>query len=216
MLTLIKHEFSENSFVAVLVMLLGIVACAIIFLFSAFYFSEFGDSPFSLPMPMIKVFYWSMPFLPLIFGVMGAHQMNYDRSNKISTFLSTLAVTRQRIFAARITAGLILILVGLVPFIIACAILLALFPQPVPGLNVLLAKMFFVAFLADLAGYALGLLLGWHNQKSIPFIGVFVITAILIGLVTIKGFSLQCCVILVLIIAAALVRAWQKFLSASL
>ena len=50
-----------------------------------------------------------------IFCGLGAAQMYWDRMKKISALLTTLPVTRNKIFAARITAGILAVVIGFLP-----------------------------------------------------------------------------------------------------
>jgi len=71
--------------------------------------------------------------------------------------------------------------------------------------------MIFTAFWAHLAGYGLGLLLGWNQGRIIPTFGPLLLSIVILCMILIKGFSLSAGVVLMLAAAAALGRAWQKF-----
>ena len=65
------------------------------------------------------------------FAILGAAQMYIDRSNRTSALLSTLAVTRSRILAARVIVGALTVLGSLVPALAVAVLLLKLFAPPV-------------------------------------------------------------------------------------
>jgi len=70
----------------------------------------------------------------VVFGLfaMGSVQMYTDRIRKISAFVSTLPVSRSRILLAKICAGILAILIVLVPLAVAVSILLQINAPPVP------------------------------------------------------------------------------------
>ncbi len=61
-----------------------------------------------------------------VLGVLGVAQMYGDRANRVSTLLSTQAVTRARILVARILAGVLILLISLIPVLVASVVLLKL------------------------------------------------------------------------------------------
>lgn len=155
-------------------------------------------------------------FLPLIAAALGASQMNLDRDKKISSFLATLATTRQQILSAKIITGILWILLIILPIAAADAVLLKVFPKAaIPDAD-FLRNVFITVFLCSLTCYAFGLQIGWRSRKLWPALGVIFVTPILVSLLVIKGIGFETMIILSLFTTAAMVRTWQKFMSTSL
>lgn len=161
----------------------------------------------------------SMPtliILVIVFSAMGVTQMYLDRNRRISAFLSVLPVTRNRILGARIITGILAILIVLVPVTIAAGVLCRLLLPPMPVYSGVISEIATTVFLMLFACYCLGLLTGWTPSKITPTFGALGLNLILFTLVVIKGFDPQIRLLLVLVIAACLVRTWHKFASTSL
>jgi ABC-type transport system involved in multi-copper enzyme maturation permease subunit len=150
------------------------------------------------------------------FSAMGASQMYTDRTRKISTFLSTLPVTRARILIARIITGTLAILILLVPLTVAASILVRVFAPPYPMYPHYVSEISAAVFLTGFACYCIGLQLGWSPNKAIPILGTLGATAVIIPIIVIKGFGTHTVIIMLLLIAASLTRTWQKFASTPL
>jgi hypothetical protein len=147
---------------------------------------------------------------------LGTSQMYLDRTRKISAFLSTLAVSRDRILLARIITGILVILTLLVPLTIAVMTLFRLYAPPVlfnPGM---VFEIFTAAFLMAFACYCIGLQTGWNSGKVAPTLGGIALTCIFVPLIFVKGFGLHIVVILVLFIIASLIRIRHTFMTTSL
>lgn len=210
MFTLIKREIQDHIayFLGAILFSAVIIAISI----SLIYHYDSGNPPvfrIGLSFPVIIV-------VIIGFCAMGATQMYTDRTRKISTLLSTLAVTRSRILLARIITGILAILTLLVPLTITAVVLLRLFTPPIPVYPGLVSEIFIATFLMAFACYCLGLLAGWNSSKIIPTLGGLVLTCILVPLVLVKGFGLHIVVILLLFIIASLMRTWHTFMSTSL
>jgi hypothetical protein len=149
------------------------------------------------------------------FGSLGAGQMYGDRANRISPWLATLAVTRTRIFAARVVAGILVVLLTLVPVIVATVILLREFVPPFEFYRRMVMEISIVAVLMGTTCYSLGLLAGWTTSKSRLFLGSC-LPIVAMSVVGAKGFGPDAMLTLLLVIGAALVATWHKFTSASL
>jgi len=154
----------------------------------------------------------------VIFGIcaMGATQMYLDRTRKISALLSTLAVSRNRILLARIITGILVILILFVPLTITAGILVRLFTPPIPMVTGMVFEISVTVFLMAVAIYCIGLQTGWNSNPLTPSLGALFLTCIFIPLILIKGFGLHIVVILVLFIAASLIRTWHTFMKTSL
>ena len=147
---------------------------------------------------------------------MGAAQMYLDKTRRISAYISTLPVSRNRILIARIIAGVLAILILLVPLAVAAAILLRLLTPPIPMYPGIVLEIFTATFLLAFACYCIGLQSGWNSNAVTPSLGALGLTCIFAPLVFVKGFGLEIVVILVLFIAASLIRTWHKFTTTSL
>jgi len=147
---------------------------------------------------------------------MGATQMYFDKTRRVSALLSTRPVSRSMILLARIIAGLLAILTLLAPIAVATTILLRLFTPPIPMYSGLVWEIFTATFLLAFACYCIGLQTGWNTNALTPTLGALGLTCIFVPLILIKGPGLQIVVILQLFITASLVRTWNKFLSTPL
>ncbi len=209
MFTLIKREIQDH-----IVYFIGAVALSAILiamLVSAVYYSEASSQPVFVGL--------SIPvFVVLIIGctAMGVSQMYTDRNRKVSTFLSALPVTRDRILAARIITGLLAIVIIILPLTITGKILWRLFAPPIPIYPGVIFDISTVSFLMLFACYCIGLQTGWTSGKVTPTLGGIVLACIFVPLILIKGFGLQIVVILVLFIIASLIRIWHTFMTTSL
>ncbi len=154
----------------------------------------------------------------VIFGIcaMGATQMYLDRTRKISALLSTLAVSRNQILLARIITGILVILILFVPLTITAGILVRLFSPPIPMFTGMVFEISVTVYLMAFAIYCIGLQTGWNSSALTPSLGALFLTCIFIPLVLIKGFGVHIVVILVLFIAASLIRTWHTFMKTSL
>ena len=212
MLTLIAREIRDNIVSMVMVCLgsaIGI-ALAIVFAFSAFRESLAIRASFLIPTGMV------LPVLLLAFGGLGASQAYGDRANRISSLLATLGVTRNRIFAARVLAGLLVILVALVPLVVTTIVLLGVFMPPLEFYGRMVVEMSLTVVLAAAVCYSAGLLVGWTTNKSWLLTGSLLLLLFPASLVVIKGFGPEVMAVLLLFIGATLWYAWHTFTSASL
>lgn len=158
----------------------------------------------------------ALTIIVFVLFAMGAVQMDSDRIRKISAFISILSVSRVRILLAKIIAGLLAILIALVPLAVTVTILLRIHAPPIPVFHVMVLEIFSGAFLITLACYFIGLQAGWNSGRLPPvIIGLFLI-CILLTLILIKGFTLEITVILLLFIVASLIRTWHLFMSTPL
>ena len=209
MFTLIRREIRDH--IAYFIAAVIFSAIIIALLTAATYNLDWGGSvvleAFSVPILVVLV---------LGFSAMGVTQMYLDRNRKISAFLSVLPVTRNRILAARIIAGLLAILIVLVPVTIAATVLVRLFEPPIPVSSGYIDEILTTVFLMAFACYCLGLLTGWTANKIAPTFGALGLNLVLVSLVFVKGFGPDIKFLLVLVIVACLVRTWHKFMSTSL
>jgi ABC-type transport system involved in multi-copper enzyme maturation permease subunit len=206
MLSLIAREIRDNIVsvaLPCLVSALGITV-AIIFALSQ---GQGGVFPPTIPFT---------PVLLLAFCALGASQAYGDRANRTSSLLATLGVTRNRIFAARVVAGLLTVLVSLVPLVVTTIVLLWMFVPPLEFYQGMVVEISLTVLLVAVACYFAGLLVGWTTSKAWLLAGSVLLLLSLVSLVVIKGFGPGAMVILLLFIGAAFGYAWHTFISASL
>jgi len=214
MLALIKREIADAAVFFLITAIFVLILTGMLVYRVAIGWGS--DQILGVPSTMYKIFGNFFPFIFLIAAVLGALQMYLDRDKKISSYLSTLATTRRQILSAKIITGVLWILLVILPIAATDAVLLKVFPMvAVPDAGFLI-RIFVTIFLCGLACYSFGLLVGWHSGKSLPALGIILVTPILVSLIVIKGFGLQTIIFFLLFISAAIIRTWQKFMSLSL
>jgi len=218
MLTLINRELRSISVYLVfpafvtLLIILGLVRNM---LFTPENLSPLGV-PLGIPGAMYSAFKFPLILWPFICAGIGAAQMYFDRSKKISAWLCTLATSRNRILTARIIAGSTSFLLILVPLALTDALWLSLYPRLVPIDAWPLIQLFITVTLLNAACYALGLLMGFNTNRFFPILGSVFLSAPIIALIIVKGFGFETMFLLLLLAAALILRTWQKFSTASL
>ncbi len=206
MLSLIGREIRDHLFYVLMPCFISLMM--IVLTIRAFLSDMWTPAVFALAILM------TLPLL--LFCVLGSVQMYGDRINKISGFLSTLAVTRNRILVAKLVVGVLTVLATVVPLVVTVVILLRL---SVPGAvfyRRMAAEVSVTVALIGFACYCVGLLIGWTTNRVWLLVGGLLLLTAVVSLVCIKGFGFEAMVILLLLIAAALVCVWHKFASASL
>jgi len=210
MLTLIKREIHDHPlfFIGSVILSTVLIGLSIATL-KGHYWIELTafDSPAGTIVSTILVF---------VFFGMGAVQMDTDRTRKISAFISILSVSRNRILLAKIIAGLLAILIALVPLAVTVTILLRIHIPPIPVFHVMVLEIFSGTFLITLACYFIGLQAGWNSGRLPPVIIGLILTCILLTLIIIKGFMPEIMIILTLFTVASLIRTWHLFMSTPL
>lgn len=156
------------------------------------------------------------PVLFLGLGALGTAQMYTDRVNRVSALLSTLAVTRSRILAARVAVGVLALLVVLVPALVAALVLLTLADVPVAWYSRMIWEIPATVALAGFACYCVGLEVGWTTNKTWVVTGNLFLVSLVTSLVFSKGFGPDAMLLLLLFVTAMLVHTWHRFTSASL
>jgi ABC-type transport system involved in multi-copper enzyme maturation permease subunit len=215
MLTLIKREIADAVvFFMINAIFMSILAGMLVYRVAIGWGS---NQIVGVPSVMYNTFViFPFTFLPLIAAALGASQINSDRDKKISSFLTTLATTRQQILSAKIITGVLWILLIILPIAATDAVLLKVFPMiAVPDVGFLI-RLFVTIFLCGVACYSFGLLIGWRSGKLVPASAIILVTPFLVSLMAIKGVGLQTVIFFVLFIFAAIIRTWQKFMSSSL
>jgi len=213
MFTLILREIEDNwvFFVAA-----ALLACAFSFLIGWQMYYINGNSSEALIIMFIANAFCGI----FVFCGLGASQMYWDKMKKISALLTTLPVTRNQIFTARITVGLLAVVIGFVPVVITTTVVSNLIETsstnnfgPSYGLS---AGIWIPIFLLCIATYCIGLQAGWTSSKIVPTLGSLFLSLILVGVIGIKGFELDAYLILIPFIACCVFRAWRTFSTAAL
>jgi ABC-type transport system involved in multi-copper enzyme maturation permease subunit len=205
-LTLVVREIRDNIVSVVGPCLIGAIIVTILICAS---FWEMQGGVFIFPSVLLGV-------MLLGFCSLGAVQMYGDRANRISSLLSTLAVTRGQIFTARVLVGVLTILASLAPGIIMAIVLLWAFGTPLEFFYRMIVEIILAITLTGLACYCVGLMVGWTANKAWLAAGSLSLFALMATLIWIKGFGVEAMLILLLSIVAMLLRTWQRFTSASL
>ena len=209
MLTLIMREIEDNRVFFIAAVILAVIFSTV-FVWQLYY-GKVDDGSF-IVIPMLNAV-----FGMVIFCAMGAAQMYWDKTRKISALLATLAVNRNQIFAARVITGFLLVLILFVP--IAGTTITAAFTRsidPSHSIRLLYPEISIPVFLLGFACYCIGLQAGWTPNRVMPTLGPLVLGLILIPVVLIKGFGWEIYAILILFITSCLIRAWRTFSSAAL
>ncbi len=210
MFTLILREIEDNRVFFIAAVILAAIFGALFAL--QLYYGEADDRPFIV-----------IPVLNAIFGMLilcavGAAQMYRDKTKRISALLATLAVTRWHIFIARVIAGFLLVFIVFIP--IAGATIAAILTRPIIDPSHFVRSHYteisIPVFLLGFACYCIGLQAGWTSSRIVPTLGPIALGLILVPVILIKGFGWEIYAILVLLIAACLIRAWYKFSTAAL
>ena len=209
MLTLIMREIEDNWVFFVITVIFAVVISGMFF-----WLLYYGTNE--------DVFFIGLPVFNAIFGMLvfcgfGAAQMYADRTKKVSSLLATLAIRRIHIYIARVIAGILLVLIGLAP--LAGITFTAVFTrtaEPSHSIRLLYPEISIPVFLLGFACYCIGLQAGWTTNRLMPSLGAISLSIVLVSVILIKGFGWEIYAILVLFIAACLIRAWRIFLSAPL
>ena len=218
MFTLIKREIWDHIVYFIVAAVLSVIFIFISIIVISQYESSRRSNYGGVDTGMFTVGV-GMPTVAIViigFCGLGTAQMYLDRTRKISAFLSTLAVSRDRILLARIITGILVILTLLLPLTIAVMTLFRLYAPPVlfnPGM---VFEIFTAAFLMAFACYCIGLQTGWNSGKVAPTLGGIILTCVFVPLIFVKGFGLHIVVILVLFIIASLIRIRHTFMTTSL
>ena len=207
MLTLIRREIHDHSIYVLASCAISAIAIAIMI-----YASFYGiDRPAAILFPALLML---VSFVG--FSALGTAQMYSDRANRISALLSTLAVTRHHIFAARVLVGILAVLLATIPVIVTAVILLQMFLPPLEFYRRMVVEISVTAVLVGMVCYSVGLLVGWTTNKTWLIVGNLFVLTLCLSLLLVKGFGADVMSILLVFIAAALVCTWHKFISASL
>jgi hypothetical protein len=205
-LTLITREIRDNILYTLAPCTVSVMAIGCMIYAS---FARIGTAAIIYPTLLLLVSFVG-------FTVLGAAQMYSDRVNRISSLLSTLAVTRHRILAARVLVGILAVLLATVPVMVTTVILLRLFVPPLEFYRRMVMEISLTAVLMGIACYFVGLLVGWTANRAWLLLGGSILLILCVSLVGVKGFGPEAMLILLVFGTAALVRTWHKFTSVSL
>jgi ABC-type transport system involved in multi-copper enzyme maturation permease subunit len=211
MFTLIIREIEDNRVFFIAAVMLAVIF-SLLFVYQQFYDEKYQS--FIIPFGLMI----SVP-LGMAFCAMGATQMYCDKTKKVSALLATLAVNRGHIFAARVIAGFLLVIIGFVPIVVTIIAVVSELGAPFPFPPIhrgIYFEILIPAFLLGFACYCIGLQAGWTSNRVTAILGALGLSLILIPVILIKGFGWEIYAILVLLIAACLIRAWYKFSTAAL
>ena len=206
MFALIKREIEDNIVFYLMFAILSLGTSALM-LGVVFYgdFEDTGDMVLIIP----GLLFTAIGLLGV--SALGSSQMYVDRTRKVSAFLSGLAVTRGRLFAAKITAGVIGILLMIGPIVIAAMIAVEKLAVPIPVTWEVFREVTLVVFLVYLSGYSMGLVVGWATTKFNPGLLAIALVILFLPFVIVKGFGSEAAVWLVLFNGAVLMVSWRRF-----
>ena len=214
MWTLIKREIEDMIplYVGYLLITVGVI---VFFIPTAI--TMLGNGPFNFGYrPLIILLMISMGLLPIYSGAAGALQVSAQFSNKIPTFLCTLATTRSRIMIATLVAGILPFVIALAAMAITWITLLSFFPRLVPIDTTYLILAMIIAILINLACYVMGIVMCWTDKRIVAALAGVLLGAVLIGLVVIKGIGVESYGFLLCVITAGLLRIWQLYATKTL
>ena len=211
MLTLIKREIQDN--LALFIIAAAVSAIVVTIVVSRIVFSPMGQSMTAVPTIMYEVLGFLIPWMSIAYAILGIIQVHLDRERKVFSFLSTLATTRRQILTAKIIAGLLWMLIILLPLAVADIILINVFIKASQVDVSPLVKTFTSTALIYAVCYTVGMQMGWKQNIAVCTIGVLAITPVFISIIFIESFLTQT-VLLLLVIVFLITRTWQKFLSA--
>jgi hypothetical protein len=163
----------------------------------------------------VKTSVWVALFGTMAFCGMGVAQMYGDRTKKISALLATLAVSRLRIFMARVAAGGLLVLAGLLPIFVTMMVMSSALAQKMPVIIGPAFGMWVPIFMLCFACYCIGLQAGWTLNKTLPTLGAIAFSFVLMGIIMIKGVGPDIYAIVVVFTAGCLLRAWHTYSTAA-
>jgi len=208
MLTLIMREIEDNWVFFVITVIFAVAVSASI-VWGQYYNEDYNWER------DIKTAVWVAFFGTMAFCGTGVAQMYGDRTKKISALLATLAVSRLQIFAARVAAGGLLVLAGLLPIVVTMMVVSSALAQKTPFVVGLAIGMWAPVFMLCFSCYCIGLQSGWTLNKTLPTLGAIAFSFVLMGLIMIKGGGSDIYAIAVVFTAGCLLRAWHTFSTAA-
>ena len=211
MWTLIKREIKDNIIMFLLAVILAGICEAVVV--SGFLRPYTQYIPAGIPIVIYVILPFFIISLCLLAVTMGGIQMYLDKRGKISAFLSSLAVTRRGLFSAKLLAGIIWLVVALLPLVAAELFLFRVKPRLIPADYSFLVRIYIVTVLCALSCYLLGLNLGLWRNRIVAILGGALLCLILMSVIVIKGLDSEIMLIFGITSAALAVRAWNVFMS---
>lgn len=171
---------------------------------------QYGDYR-PVPFDMLTGFYVPLLALPVLAALLAVLRQWLDRRSHESAFLVGEGATRNRIFATRVLAGVVMF--GLIIAAIAAgfAVILRGHLRAVEGAWLVLGPRFAVLAVYTLATYFIGLWLGQHERVFLAVCGAIIASALTFLLILVKGFTPEAIVWLALVAAGALLGAWATY-----
>jgi len=206
MLTLIEREFRDHIvyFLAAALFSAGLVGL----LFTSA-IRNLGQMVGLLIMPVVSISLLGSACL-------GASQMYADRANKITSFLSTLAIGRGQILVARCLVGLAALLLALVPAgVVAIVLVRDLYPPLLFSRQTIICAGATI-LLSTLNCYGVGLLTGWATNRFLPAAGCLLFPPVMASLVAVAGFGPGAIGLFAVLLLASMTCVWVKFSSTPL
>lgn len=208
-LILIKREIEEYTILHPTAIILGCVMAVITYW-------QYGPihprSSHEMPREVLLVWACVVPNLGILALILGSVQMAGDRIAGISSFLVTLRPTRAQIFWAKWLAGLLWIMLALLPMFAV-----HVYELTQRDLDAFLpGALMMGSFLLLLACYGLGLQFGLMTRKLRALVGAVIVTLGLFMLLVIMGLGRDSLSLLLLVSTLSAAHASCRFQSLSL
>lgn len=202
-LTLIQREIEDY---AILYVLAAIVSCGT----AMHNYWEYGpihpQDSHEMPQNVLGMLLFVVSGLAALAVTMGCVQTALDRVAGVSSFLVTLSPTRAQIFRAKCLAGLLWIVLGLLPIF-----LVHMYTLNERDLDTgLLGSLLGGSFLLLLASYSLGLRIGLMTRKWALLVALALLMALLM-LPAIMGLGMHCFLLLLLVSLCLMLGAGSRF-----
>jgi hypothetical protein len=181
-LALLRREIEDYGFCFLGSLITGLCFALMIWLLRPEVTPEYTD--------VYAILLGALPVFAIGAGICGAAQMFNDRRTGMLTFLATLHSTWIHILVAKWIAGVLCILVGLLPIIVAAYGVFSRWTRLFPLDLTLLHHSLLCIFWAAMAGYALGARLILKERKVAILVGILAALALLFSIVLIKGITL--------------------------
>jgi ABC-type transport system involved in multi-copper enzyme maturation permease subunit len=208
MWTLVRREIEDQGILFVLVLVVGIIHAG--WAGGAFP-SGAAIPPTRVPDQAYMMFFYLLLSLSAGAGILAALQIAADRNRGVSRFLCTLTVTRSQVLLAKWLAGLVWLLLGLLPVAVVCGVLAHRWAQMIPVDVPAVVAMVTGTGLLGLASYGFGMQTAMTARPAWVVLGSLAFAAGLVSLVVIKGFGLHTHVLAASVGLACLVRTWMRF-----
>jgi ABC-type transport system involved in multi-copper enzyme maturation permease subunit len=208
MWTLVRREIEDQGILFVLVFVAGIVYAG----WAATAFPSGGSiPPDRVPDQAYVMFFYLLLSLSTGGALLAALQIAGDRNRGVSRVLTTLTVTRSQILLSKWLAGLVWLLLGLLPAALVCGVLTHRWVQVIPVDVSIVVPLITGTGLLALASYGFGMQIAMAARPSWVVLGSLAFAAGLISLVFIKGVGLHTHVLAASVGLACLVRTWMQF-----